>query len=280
MKDRSFRRTVVFDEKWFREDKNGKDVIELGPDSDPEDEELHKGRKSKTQTQMIKVMYLVAATEQGVIGLYEIDFASEDNVTKKGTKGRGMTTALLKPIIDKMLADARKVLGDGLIAAWFYRAPTHMALVTYMKQIFDEVVVQPPRSPDLNMEDAALFPYMERKQQEAGGLSKAQIKASTELAYSKITPEICRRACAAVRRNINHVITLHGGNLYNEHAKKLGELHPDEPHHASEYCHEFEDGSRGLWAMILCDTCECGVHVKCAGLKKVPAGEWHCMDCE
>ena len=58
---------------------------------------------------MINVMYLVAATEQGVIGLYEIDFASDDNVTKKGTKGRGMTTALLKPIINKMLADARKV---------------------------------------------------------------------------------------------------------------------------------------------------------------------------
>ena len=38
------------------------------------------------------------------------------------------------------------------------------------------------------MEDAALFPYMERKQQEAGGLSKAQIKASTELAYSKLVP--------------------------------------------------------------------------------------------
>ena len=31
-------------EKWFCEDKNGKDVIKLGPDSDPEDEELHKGR--------------------------------------------------------------------------------------------------------------------------------------------------------------------------------------------------------------------------------------------
>ena len=34
----------------------------------------------------------------------------------------------------------RYVLGDGTIAAWFDRALTHMALVMYMKQIFDEVV--------------------------------------------------------------------------------------------------------------------------------------------
>ncbi len=31
--------------------------------------------------------------------------------------------------------------------------------------------------------------------------------------------------------------------------------------------------------MLLCDNCDAGCHVKCAGLKKVPKGSWFCKNC-
>jgi len=50
-------------------------------------------------------------------------------------------------------------------------------------------------------------------------------------------------------------------------------------------CGEGHDKSKGQ--MLLCDksispyaTCNRTTHIKCAGLKKIPKGEWFCTECE
>lgn len=32
--------------------------------------------------------------------------------------------------------------------------------------------------------------------------------------------------------------------------------------------------------MLLCDGCDAGCHLKCAGLRRVPKGDWFCGACE
>ena len=45
-----------------------------------------------------------------------------------------------------------------------------------------------------------------------------------------------------------------------------------------DVCHVCDRVKKGL-VLLLCDGCDHACHLKCAGLRRVPKGDWFCRDC-
>ena len=110
-----------------------------------------------------------------------------------------------------------RALGPGLISIILDRAPIHTAKVTQAKldELFDYVYFQTPKSQDLSMCDASVFPWMEREQQRRGATTKREIRATVADVWKALKPEMLRKVAARVRRNCRKVVELNGGNFYD-----------------------------------------------------------------
>ena len=111
-----------------------------------------------------------------------------------------------------------RALGTGTIAIWLDRAPTHTAKATQrkLKQLFDHVYLQTPKSPDFSMLDAGVFPWMERQQQKSGATTKEEIRGSVLGVWRALQPPMLKKIADRVRLNATKVIDNDGGNFYHE----------------------------------------------------------------
>ena len=75
-----------------------------------------------------------------------------------------ITKLIIAKVLPRLHREARKALGPGPIYLWWDRASCHRskASMAAAASIFDGVILQPPKSPDMNIMDAAVFPWMER----------------------------------------------------------------------------------------------------------------------
>ena len=73
-----------------------------------------------------------------------------------------------------------------------------------------------PTAPDISPLDSAICPFTERVVEVEGALTAEDIHKAVRKAWKKVTPEICKKACLRVRRNMKEVIRLNGGNFYIE----------------------------------------------------------------
>ena len=123
----------------------------------------------------------------------------------------------METVLRRLKRDAQRKLGGEKIAVWCDKAGCHFASIALLKELFDEVIIQPGRSPDVSLCDAGAFPFLEREVENAGASStKAEIDRATQAAWAKITPEICRSIADRVRRIMGKTIELKGGNFYIE----------------------------------------------------------------
>lgn len=275
--DGHLKRTVVYDEKWFFEPKGCLNQYEARRESPVQPGEHFYSRAAETDTQLNKVMFIAAVSENRKIGLWEIDFKHSDNVTKEGKPGKGLTSRLLVYYLKLLHQAARTALGPGPIRLWCDRAPSHTGAVEEMQQIFDEVVMQAARSPDTNCCDAAIFPYMDRlQQQECGSGQLDEIRRSTRAAWDKLTESSLLRIANRVRRNMKKIIAMKGGNWYTESSSRKIEIEVDA---ACEICEATYTADRGKDQMMFCETCNYAAHVGCVGLARAPRGDWLCETC-
>ena len=109
-------------------------------------------------------------------------------------------------------------MGAGPISICLDRAPVHTAGVSRKKleELFDNVYFQTPKSPDLSMCDAGVFPWMEREQQRKGAVTTEQIRASVMATWRALKPEMLKKVANRVRANATKVVELKGGNFYDE----------------------------------------------------------------
>ena len=64
--------------------------------------------------------------------------------------------------------------------------------------------------------DGAVCPFMERWMNESGAETADEIRTAVKAATKKITPAMCRKMMLRVRKNMQKVIALKGGNFYDE----------------------------------------------------------------
>ena len=81
---------------------------------------------------------------------------------------------------------------------------------------FDEVWYQPGKSPDFNMMDAAIFPWMERAVEEAAAHTVDEINATVEACWEQLDEDMLPKVADRVRRNATTSLALEGGNFYDE----------------------------------------------------------------
>ncbi len=74
----------------------------------------------------------------------------------------------------------------------------------------------PPKSPDLSMCDAAVFPNMKRSVGALGATTADEIWEACRKVRNEITPETCAAMDLRVWRNTKQVQGLKGGNFYDE----------------------------------------------------------------
>ena len=106
-----------------------------------------------------------------------------------------------------------RALGTRLVAIWLDGAPAHTVAATRkeLKELFDHVCLQTPKSPDLSMLDAGVFPWMERQQQESGATTKEEIRGSVMGVWRKLQPSMLKKAADRVRRNATKVVARNVG---------------------------------------------------------------------
>ena len=109
-------------------------------------------------------------------------------------------------------------MGPGPIHLHLDRAPSHIYgdTIALANSLFTTVTPQPGKSPDTNMCDAGLFPWMEREVEAACAHSKQEINAAVEACWDRVTPDILQKVAARVRRNAQNTFDLEGGNFYDE----------------------------------------------------------------
>ena len=218
---RSFKNIWTFDEKWFTEEKVDSQYIEARTDS-PLGKQRFKAKAAETDCQRHKIMLLVAVTEEHKIGLYELDVRRYNE--EHNNKHKGVTKEMLRPVIIKIARAARKAMPHGprrkrKISVWYDRAGSHTASATreLIAEYFDgDFIEQPPKSPDLNMCDAALFQFMERVTEGEGAITKEEISKASKVAWRAITAESLGRMADRVRRNLATVAKIKGKNFYIE----------------------------------------------------------------
>ena len=96
-------------------------------------------------------------------------------------------------------------MGAGPISICLDRAPVHTAGVSRKKleELFDNVYFQTPKSPDLSMCDAGVFPWMEREQQRRGARSKREIRATVADVWKALKPAMLKKVAGRVRQSTN-----------------------------------------------------------------------------
>jgi hypothetical protein len=274
--DTDMRRVVVLDEKMFTEDKKRNMAFEARFSSPVPREQRFYQLAAETSTQLAKFMFITVMTEKGRVLCEEVWLDDEDNVNAKGKKAKGMTAFVFRKILDKIKQTTNRQYGKNVeLKLWMDRASCHKASVKYAETLFEEVILQSPRSPDFNTLDAALFPLMERRQQQGAATSYAEIVATVERTWKTVTPAMCRKACNRVRANMRKCIDDKGGNFYDECSANLRSRRQD-----NLECHEclatYTETVPPTSTMIICETCERGFHVGCAKMKSVPKGAWRC----
>ena len=110
-----------------------------------------------------------------------------------------------------------RALGTRPVAIWLDGAPAHTVTATRrkLKELFDHVCLQTPKSPDLSMLDAGVFPWMERQQQESGATTKEEIRGSVMGVWRKLQPSMLKKVADRVRLNATKVVGQNGGNYYH-----------------------------------------------------------------
>ena len=117
-----------------------------------------------------------------------------------------------------MISCIFRKLGAGPINIILDKAPCHTAKVSKEKleTLFDNVWYQTPKSPDLNMLDAGVFPWMERQQQKSGATTKEEIRGSVLGVWRALQPPMLKKIADHVRLNATKVTDLNGKNFYHE----------------------------------------------------------------
>jgi hypothetical protein len=274
--DTDMRQFVCLDEKMFTEDKKRNEKYEARQSSPVPVQERFYHRAAETDTQLGKFMYVTAMSEKGRIHCEKLWMDDADNVTAKGKKSTGMTAFVFKKFLDTLKKATDKKFGKKAeLTLWMDRASCHKSCVPHAETLFSRVVLQPPRSPDFSPLDAALFPYMERDQQQGKATTLAEIEATVAKTWLKVTPTMCLRACNRVRANMRKCIADKGGNFYDESSANLRSRRQD-----NLECHKclatYTEVDPPTSTMIICETCERGFHVGCAKMKSVPKGAWRC----
>ena len=111
-----------------------------------------------------------------------------------------------------------RALGTRPVAIWLDGAPAHTVTATQRKhkELFDHVCLQTPKSPDLSMLDAGVFPWMERQQQTSGATTTEEIRGSVMGVWRKLQPSMLKKVADRVRLNATKVVGQNGGNFYHE----------------------------------------------------------------
>ena len=261
-----FHRWMVLDEKWFTEDKRTNEEIEARHCSPLTDAQRFFCMAAETSTQLKKKMFLVGVTEGKKVGFYEVDCSDPANVLKKRDKdgktvqARGMGAALFSKLAKNLHDDFRKIWPTGDVGVWMDLAQAHKGARDELQKWFKlGVIEQPPRSPDFNLLDAGLFPYMERCQQQAGSITYDEIRQSVKDAYDGLTDATVTKVCNAVRANFRIAIKKQGGNWYIEHRHK-DRVRDEE----CCRCRATYTGD-GESTLLLCDHrgCMWGIHRRC-----------------
>jgi len=151
------------------------------------------------QTQYTKLMYLTAVCQWGLVANIHLDPTGHTKINKKGEEVEAkVDSAFLKLIWKKIMKAARKIpqLRSGKVFLMLDRASVHRSKISLeaIKEAGFTLIDQPPRSPNLNLLDAFVFPAMERWCNELGAITKAEIKAAVDECYDKITPMMCMNA--------------------------------------------------------------------------------------
>ena len=211
-----FSRWCVMDMKWFNEHR-GTQQYETWPGGEAPPEVQFTAKKGETRTQEVKLMFMAVVSESGPIMLQEMSW--EGHLTSSGKPAKGVTGSVLFPYIKKIKDAARQKMGPGPIGIWLDNAKSHTARIVKaeMEKHFDAVVFQPPSSPDVNMLDAGVFPHMGKLVEQKGCVSKEDIRRAVKKVWkSDVTEDHLRRVGDRVRRNIQMVVKLEGGNWYRE----------------------------------------------------------------
>ena len=221
MKGKKFTHVLHADEKWFTEEKAEQMAVTARPSSPVA---RFRGKQAETRTQLDKLMFLTVVCEKKKIGQYELNFKEWNAVhvnSRTGKAAKGVTADMLAPVLRKIKRDARRELGArARLAIWFDKAGCHncKATLALCNELFDEVILQPGKSPDMSMLDAGVFPWMEREVESRGATTKAEIRAAANAVFAALTPTMLGRVADRVRRNIDNVIKMKGGNFYAEGA--------------------------------------------------------------
>ena len=220
-------RTVLADEKWCSEEKVTCASFEAR-DSSPVRASLRfRAKDAETRTQLIKIMYMFCVTSKVPIGAYELDFktwnAKHEQKTKKGEPAlKGITAPFFRHILLKVAKDTRKVLGRGKISFLHDKATVFQTIAKDPGQLgeapnFDGgLQLAAGKGPDMSHCDAGICPFMEREIEQAGATTAEEIRAVVKRAWKRVTPDMCEKISKRVRRNMQKVIDLKGGNFYDE----------------------------------------------------------------
>ena len=234
---------------------------------------------AETSTQLKKKMFLVGITEGKKVNFTEIDCTDESNILKKKDKqgnqiqARGMGAAYFAKLAKQLFDDLRRICPRGELGIWMDLARAHTGAQAELEKIFKRgVIAQPPRSPDFNILDAGIFPYLERRQQQEGALSYEAIRESVKVAFEDLTDEVVTKVCNTVRANFKVVMKKSGGNWYIEHRHK--ERVREE---ACCRCKATYTGD-GPSSLILCDFrgCMWGVHRRCLKRRETVGDKFYC----
>ena len=206
--------TVVIDEKWFTKEKLHNKEIEARPCSPP-GKERFQPKQAETNTQLIKLMFITAVTADHKILNEELDckkFHETQEVDKVG-----VTALMLKPVFKRIAKTAQKALPGKKLSIMLDRARPHTAQVSQdlLLTLFPGgVIYQEAKNPDTNNLDAALFPLLERQANAECAVDKKDIRRVVNKIWRSLTPTNLQRVAARVRRNIQKIIELKGGNFY------------------------------------------------------------------
>jgi hypothetical protein len=214
-----FKRWVICDMKWFNEgDPRRAMEYEERPDHPLSPSKKHAPRKAETTTQEVKLMYFCAVSGEHRIGLWEMkkeDWTKIPNA--KGLPAKGITAEYCKPFFKKMHEAARQKLGHGFIGIWLDNATVHKACAKFLADgLFDEVVFQPPSSPDTNHCDAGVFVNMGQKVHKRRPKTLGAIRVAVAEAWEEIGSRHLRKVSDRVRANMKVIKSLKGGNFYTE----------------------------------------------------------------
>lgn len=220
--DRDWSTTVVIDEKWFSEEKVESQNIEVRPGS-PIGNERFKPKQAETATQRTKIMFITACTSGHKIICDELDmdkyYKTHPNELKTGKKKGGVTAKVLAPILITIARKAHRLIPNTPLSIQLDRATAHTAKEqqTLLGELFEGGVhFQVGKSPDTNMADAALYPFLERGCEAAGCLTKEDIRKTVTKLWNGISQTTLQRCAERVNKNMRKIIQKKGGNFYSE----------------------------------------------------------------